>query len=161
MYFRKLCVAAALLLLGTWTNGAAADWQYTKWNMTPDEVVRASKGVAQPSTPADADKKYQNTVVKLKAPYKSGEFDFIAYFHFDESGKRLIAVALQLQNVDQATYLRGQLVSKYGNPDEAQTVANILQIDVWHEADRIVLSTSSDSATIKYEPRVGADNQGL
>lgn len=162
MRFRRLnLVASAAVLIAGGTPGAAADWQYTKWNMTVDEVVAASNGLAKPSTPAEAVKKYQNTIVKLKAPYKSGTFDFIAYFHFDEGGKHLIAVALELQNIKEATYLRAQLTSKYGNPDESEDVAKLIQIDTWHEDDQIVLSSSSDGATVKYEPRIGADNQGL
>src|SRR5688500_6459757 len=44
----KLYVAIALLLL---TTNARADWQYTRWGMTPDEVLAASNGKAQRTDP--------------------------------------------------------------------------------------------------------------
>lgn len=151
MYLRKLSslAAAAVLMIGAWADSFAVDWQYTKWNMSIDEAVAASDGLAKPSTPAEAGKKYQNTIVKLNAPYTSGEFKFLAFLHFDPTGHRLIAVSLELQNVQEASYLRVQLATKYGNPDETQMVAEILEIYVRHAEDEIVFSSTSDSAIIE------------
>jgi hypothetical protein len=44
----KLYVAIALLML---TTSARADWQYTRWGMTPDDVVAASNGKARRAEP--------------------------------------------------------------------------------------------------------------
>ncbi len=33
------------------TTAANADWQYTKWGMTPDQVIEASTGQAERITP--------------------------------------------------------------------------------------------------------------
>ena len=34
---------ACALGLGTLAAGARADWEYTRWGMTPDQVVAAAK----------------------------------------------------------------------------------------------------------------------
>ncbi|MBI5940147.1 MAG: hypothetical protein HY859_06950, partial [Caulobacterales bacterium] len=43
-----LAVVVASLLAAT---PAAADWQWTKWGMTPSEVVSASDGKAKQTSP--------------------------------------------------------------------------------------------------------------
>ena len=40
---KRFGIALALVCCGT--NAAKADWQYTKWGMTPQQVVSASKNL--------------------------------------------------------------------------------------------------------------------
>jgi len=88
-----ICLVAFNLM--TSGNSARADWQYTKWGMTLDEVIKASNGAAHapfingyvvPGQTADHH-------VGLAATYKTGRFLFVAFFFFDNNN-HLVEVRL-------------------------------------------------------------------
>ncbi len=79
------------------------DWQYTKWGMTREQVVEASKGRATPTGPKGT----------LVAPYEGGGYQFQASFAFDKTGG-LSSVGLELKDGNQAIALRNALLGKYG-----------------------------------------------
>lgn len=85
---------------------ARADWQYTRWGMTPNEVVSASGGAAAKDG-ASGD---------LKARYQSGEYRFEATFNF--KGGKLWSVDLNGVSGPQCFALTGDLKAKYGTPSE-------------------------------------------
>jgi hypothetical protein len=72
---------------------AKADWEYTKWGMTPQQVLSASKNLAKPGTDLEPDS--DGNITKLVAPYQSGKFAFEAQFGFDAADK-LASVTLVL-----------------------------------------------------------------
>src|SRR3954470_17498702 len=74
---------------------AKAGWEYTKWGMTPQEVVSASKNLATPGTDLAPDG--DGNVSKLVAPYVSGKFSFRADFGFN-AADRLASVTLVLDD---------------------------------------------------------------
>ena len=74
---------------------AKADWEYTKWGMTPQQVVSASKNLATESSDLHPDS--DGNVTKLVAPYQSGKFSFEAQFGFD-AADRLASVTLVLND---------------------------------------------------------------
>jgi hypothetical protein len=82
---------------------ALADWQYTKWGMTKEQVVEASKGQATPT----------GTKGALVAPYEGGGYQFQASFGFDKTGG-LSSVGLELKDGSHAIGLRNALLGKYG-----------------------------------------------
>ncbi len=66
----------------TWTSlPAYADWQYTRWGMTLEEVHAASGGAAHPPEIRD-EYPDSNLVHLLNASYSSREFTFVAKFIF-------------------------------------------------------------------------------
>src|SRR4051812_41805801 len=92
----KMQVLGVVLALGCCGASAAkADWEYTKWGMTPQQVVSASKNVATPGTDLQPDG--DGNVSKLVAPYQSGKFSFRADFGFDATDK-LASVTLVLDD---------------------------------------------------------------
>lgn len=98
---------------------AVADWQYTKWGMTPDEVIVASAGRATLIDPQFTPS--GKTVYLLKAEHQSGLFHFEVQFGFSAAPRKLIIVNLKLKNTAEAApSLRYSLVSKYGKPDFSQ-----------------------------------------
>ena len=64
---------------------AAADWQYTQWGMTPDQVRAASNDAAQPNLNRTLDAGGLKAV--LTAPYQGATLPFTAVFLFDDGGK--------------------------------------------------------------------------
>src|SRR4051794_15482035 len=93
MKMQVLGVVLALACCGA--SAAKADWEYTKWGMTPQQVVSASKNVATPGTDLRPDG--DGNVSKLVAPYQSGKFAFRADFGFDAADK-LASVTLVLDD---------------------------------------------------------------
>src|ERR1700733_13771705 len=88
-----LGIVLALICCGA--SAAKADWEYTKWGMTPQQVVSASKNLAKEGSDLHPDS--DGNVTKLVAPYKSGKFSFEAQFGFD-AADRLSSVTLVLND---------------------------------------------------------------
>jgi hypothetical protein len=92
----KMKFLGIVLTLTCCSAGATkADWEYTKWGMTPQQVVSASKNLAKegPDLRPDSD----GNVTKLVAPFQSGRFSFDAQFGFDTADK-LSSVTLVLND---------------------------------------------------------------
>src|ERR1700733_15270360 len=85
----------ALALVSCGASAAKADWEYTKWGMTPGQVVSAAKNLTRKSPDLHPDS--DGNVTKLVAPYKSGKFSFEAQFGFDPAD-RLSSVTLVLND---------------------------------------------------------------
>lgn len=92
----RMKIPGILLALASCGAGTAkADWEYTKWGMTPQEVVSASDGRAKEGSDLRPDS--DGNVSKLIAPYKIGTFLFQADFGFDATD-RLSSVTLVLND---------------------------------------------------------------
>jgi hypothetical protein len=76
-------------------SAAKADWEYTKWGMTPEQVASAAKNLTKASSDLQPDS--DGNVTKLVAPYQSGKFSFEAQFGFD-AADRLSSVTLVLND---------------------------------------------------------------
>ena len=84
---------------------AQADWQYTKWGMTQDQIIEASGHSAVLSGH------------DLEAPYEAAGLKFVARFGFDKVDHTLNRVTLTLTGErGKATSLLLALGRKYGKP---------------------------------------------
>src|SRR5580698_11415147 len=90
---KLLGIVLALACCGV--SAAKADWKYTKWGMTPQQVVSASNHLARENSDLRPDS--DGNVSKLVAPYQSGKFPFEAQFGFDAADK-LASVTLVLSD---------------------------------------------------------------
>src|SRR5271170_8005258 len=86
-------IALALVCCGA--SAAKADWEYTKWGMTPAQVVSAAKNRTKKSSDLHPDS--DGNVTKLVAPYRSGKSSFEAQFAFN-AADRLSSVTLVLKD---------------------------------------------------------------
>src|ERR1700761_5763082 len=86
---------AALVFVCCAASSAKADWEYTKWGMTPAQVTSAAKNLTKQSTDLHPDS--DGNVTRLVAPYKNGKFSFEAQFGFDTADK-LSSVTLVLND---------------------------------------------------------------
>src|SRR5580704_7226281 len=85
----------ALALFCCAAGTASADWQYTKWGMTPDQVANAAKNRTKKNSDLHPDS--DGNVTKLVAPFQSGKLSFEAQFGFDPAD-RLSSVTLVLND---------------------------------------------------------------
>src|ERR1700691_5407543 len=85
----------ALALVSCGASAVKADWEYTKWGMTPGQVASAAKNLTRKSSDLHPDS--DGNVTKLVAPYRSGKFPFEAQFGFD-AADRLSSVTLVLND---------------------------------------------------------------
>ncbi|MQX45741.1 hypothetical protein [Sinorhizobium medicae] len=115
--FRFFIVTAVAVLFG---SAAQADWQYTRWGMTVDEVLVASKGKAskpkKPNTVEDG-----SILNLLSAPYNVNRLRSKAEFWFSEEDRRLSNVRLSLMKISQCPELRGALTNVYGPAEKSKT----------------------------------------
>jgi hypothetical protein len=165
---RRMCarVFSLLVILGIWgADVAQADWQYTRWGMRPEEVVAASGGKAEKTT-AEEKVAMSSQDAKdeplLKAPYQSGRYQFIAFFHFDKKSGRLSSVNLELQNTEFGRELLGSLRQKYGKPDSDRE-DQYLNLVVWRKnGDQTsYIGIVGKSFSVHYQPLNTKDNEGL
>jgi hypothetical protein len=116
---RKYLAAVAVLAF-TLPTLAHADWAWTTWSMSADQVVAASKGQVRAVQGTEGDRVHG---FDLKAQGKASQdgFDFDAEFFFDSDGARLHVVRL-IPDESRCPALRDLLKSRYGEPrDDSRT----------------------------------------
>jgi hypothetical protein len=110
-------------------SAAKADWEYTKWGMTPQQIVSASKNLARENSDRRPDS--DGNVAKLVAPYNSGKFSFEARFEFD-AADRLSALTLLLTDKSLCHDLQVNVETTYG-PVQGGTSTSLYLIENWQD----------------------------
>lgn len=119
-------------------KNSSSGWSYTKWGMTPAEVIEASEGKAYFLSKEESDS--ESTQIKdglTGANLTTGKFNFKVVFLFDKGSPRLSGVRLYLNDTSLAMDLFYALMDKYGEPAhhspdsyyEAKWLAGQLEID--------------------------------
>ena len=119
---KALSLCGALLAL---TSAPAwANWQYTRWGMSSDEVFKAAKGraaaIPESEQPAQST---VTTIAKLTSTFSFGRFNFHVFFRFDRETGGLFQVALSLDKPADCRLLKQSLVDEYGKPIWDQTLS--------------------------------------
>jgi hypothetical protein len=136
-------VAAGITVL--LSSAAHADWQFTKWGMTPDQVVAASGGKAA-VLPAKNHVSSQGLRVVAAMPWESETLHFQVGFMFD--GKNALRrVSMLLKSGGTAADLLRALKAKYGPPDQQMSEAGAVYAH-WYRADDINFLAVASSRTI-------------
>lgn len=145
------------------TGSASADWQYTKWGMSPAQVQAASKGQLQPCDQRCDGHKTATVIPRLVGPYKSGEFSFTAFAIFDPSNK-LTKVMLDTKG-DVGWAIALALKAKYGEPASQSGSAGFRTQIFRDQKDQIMWLMVGDGPTahvsLIYQPRLTDSNRGL
>jgi len=142
-------LSGLVLALACYSASAAkADWEYTKWDMTPEQVASAAKNQTKASSDLQPDS--DGNVTKLVAPYRSGEFFFEAQFGFN-SADRLSSVTLVVKdktagmgmgmdmgpdmNMDQGKChdLLASVKTMYGRPQGGRSAHMQYIIETWQD----------------------------
>ena len=142
-----------------------ADWQYTKWGMRREDVIKVAKGATIP----DADgKDYSSDIEEslLAAPYKAGQFEFIAHFGFDKKTGGLRRVTLELKPPGECDLLWRELLAKYGRPQAEHKILDIMESVTWRDEKAnngvgIMKMKTNDTCQLHYWELKGPSNKGL
>jgi hypothetical protein len=110
-----LALAAALACLA---GPAQAHWEYTRWGMTQQQVVAASRGAVQTLPPAQR-RPVPNARMEYRAAgtFRSGTLRLTVAFGFDARNGGLVCVSAQAEAA-QADALRARMERLFGAPQE-------------------------------------------
>jgi hypothetical protein len=113
---RTILQTAALSgLLLTTPHTAQADWQYTKWGMTVDQVIEASNGKAappvKPQVIANFDSKLDH---RLDVPHEAVGYPMVAHLYFRQQDKTLAMVTMDSRDREVCQRLPALLSSRFG-----------------------------------------------
>ncbi len=110
-----LALAAALACLA---GPAQAHWENTRWGMTQQQVVAASRGAVQALPPAQR-RPVPNARMEYRASgtFRSGTLRLTVAFAFDARNGGLVCVSAQAE-ADQADALRARMERLFGAPQE-------------------------------------------
>lgn len=152
--FPRFSLAISLLLF---SNSTTAAWQYTTWQMSPEDVKNAApNAVYQLSDAEQTAKSDASSPVRalLRSAHKSGDLDFTAYFSFDTRTNHLSMVTLELIDTQMAQRTLSELTKKYGEPVEQKS--GVFSSAVWHSGnDQIVyFNLNNERITISYFQRI-------
>ena len=111
---KALYAAAALALIAP--SAASADWQYTRWGMSPAEVVAASQGRASPVRGRPGQRVF-DLDLRATAAYAANSLTFVAEFFFTQGSGRLAAVKLVPTCEAMCDVLRSELEATYGEAE--------------------------------------------
>ncbi len=138
---------------------AQAHWQFTRWKMTPEQVVAASGGTAELGS---GERSVQGDAIKgAVGTYSAGDYQFAVNYWFKPSG--LSGVSLMLRDDAQCLALQRDLLAKYGEPVERS--GGSVQRRMWADeatSNRVVLiSTGLGFCELQYAPLVSEGGAGL
>lgn len=114
-------LAAMITGLGLlYAPSASADWQYTKWGMSLDELLASSGAKVVRTTPKEQKDGEIDIVGRpmAKTTYVGGGITYDARFYFD--GGKLTGVRLLPKSLSDALKTQSRLRSVYGEPREAK-----------------------------------------
>ena len=115
----KLSVLTGFVVsLALISSTASANWQYTQWGMSPEQVVAASQGAAHLEQDNGAALPHVKALLLAKGQIQIDNFDFIVGFYFDGNRRLLKSVFLRLEKCSEndAGRLKELLNAKYGAP---------------------------------------------
>ena len=155
MRLKSMTLAGVLMAM---PGAAHADWQYTKWGMSPTQVAAASHGAVQVGT-GDPGDKYDGADIGATGTYASGDYRFKAVFYF--VGGKLSDIRLSLLAGENYA-LKNSLLGVYGRPFDA---SDDLGLTTWHDTaknNRVdLLIIGSNSTSLEYRPLKDTSATGL
>ena len=155
---RKNGVAISLFLSCV-SFPAAANWQYTQWDMGPAQVIAASQGSAHLVSGGSAEQ-LLGTDLGAEGTYSARGFDFKSQFYFDNTGRlRVVKLTLMQQR---CTDLQQSLRGIYGSSVESSP-KNTLWLDT-EKGNRVRLTNMPElsiNCFILYTPLGSSGAGGL
>lgn len=103
---------------------ARADWEYTKWGMTPEQVASASKGAVTVIPPG---KREKGGIVEsgAKGSYAMGAVKMDAGFLFEAKTGLLVCVVYTVINMAQNEMLETEMVKRFGPPAKSSNLGGM------------------------------------
>jgi hypothetical protein len=107
---RPLLLVLAMLLIAP---AAHADWQYTHWGMTPEQVLAASRGTAQLVPDKDRPRGLP-TLTAATGTYQDGPLPLRVTFQFNTASNGLVCVSYGVNSHDSDDAFKAALVKRFG-----------------------------------------------
>lgn len=151
---RLIIFTATLLALA---SPARADWQFTKWGMTPEQVEKASAGRA----PLISPREFSDSLILNAGEYRSGEHHFNAEYLYKD--RRLTGVHLRLKS-DTCGLLKSDLKARYGKPDDIIRLGVAGATWFWTDSKNgngVTLLDAIGTCTVMYAKANRANRKGL
>ena len=114
-----LTVVTTTIFASIFSLPAQAEWEYTRWGMSVDEVVKASEGKAVPVNVNERvllKNDAQQTL--LKTQWSRGEYSFDVFFKFDLKNSKLSE--LLFKSTGNNEDLGIAMIEEFGLPSRAQ-----------------------------------------
>ncbi len=150
-----IALGLGLLTCALPLQAAVADWEYTKWGMTPEQVAAASHGLVQVVA---AGKRQRIDELKqengAEGSYTDEPLKLNVNFRFDTEHGGLVMVFYSVMNHEQNDQLKDWLIRKYGPPQTSGGLPVIgLATFQWNLKDEIDLNiTTGETAFVMHSP---------
>lgn len=108
---------------------AQAHWQYTRWGMSPEEVLAARPGL---TAGVDEDNSFVGSLVRVSGAHREGDRDFIIRFGFNGEN-RLVTVALEPKNMADCRRAIRAVERRLGRGEPDSQIPNILDMRSWQD----------------------------
>jgi hypothetical protein len=142
----RYCIGTLLLILSDGASAPAlADWEYTRWGMTPEQVAAASQGAVKVLPQAQRQRIEEAKLESgAEGSFTDGALRLHVAFSFDTDGKGLAVVGYNVVDPAQNDLLKDWLIRKYGQPETkgGLPVTGLTTWD-WVKPDEIELNISS------------------
>ena len=109
---------------------AVADWEYTKWGMTPEQVVHASNGAVLQNKARSAGEG-SGLEIRADGEFVAGSLRFDVSFGFDGAG-RLAFVSYVQGDPARNGLFKAWLIRKYGEPQSRQNANGNFETWTWN-----------------------------
>ena len=118
---------------------AHANWAFTHWGMTPEQVVSASGGSAQILPPRDRTRMDPNHMeMTASGDYRDGALTYHAGYMFDTEGHGLVCVFYNVAG-DDVQRLKDKLTAQLGKPQKDDNFGAMQDV-TWTRGDNIELA---------------------
>lgn len=153
---QALALAVITLIALGQPRAGRADWAYTAWGMSLDEVVAASPVKL---TPLDEKVQAQSreyvsdgrSAAMLAGWHVEGAYTYLAFFYFDLETRKLVSVNLDLKTMTLADQLLREITERHGAPVESHEIMPGFFSRVWEDdGNRIVFIRTFDTAKVNY-----------
>ena len=114
-----LSLVTSTILLSIGNLPAKAEWEYTQWGMSVDEVVEASEGATIPVNPDEQfffEDDTQQTL--LKSQWSTDNYSFDVFFNFSVSDSTLSEIVFKSTGNNEDLGLA--MIEEFGLPSRAQ-----------------------------------------
>ncbi|MES2710784.1 MAG: hypothetical protein V4653_04330 [Pseudomonadota bacterium] len=134
---------AGLIVLALLTaTPAAAHWEYTRWGMTEDAVIAASRGAAR-TLPTAQRRRQGDLDYRAAARIEAEGARFRVVFGFGRAGLR--CVSIRAEDPRQAPALRRWITRGFGPPQQVGGDAE-QSVLAWSRPDSIEILVQPDAA---------------
>lgn len=120
MVRRQLTVALVAATALVAAAPAHADWSFTKWGMSPEQVIKAAGGKAKPAMGDRGDRVMDMDPRASGGPFTFEGRTYLANFYFDlDGGRGLRVVRLQALDQSQCDAIDAELTKRHGPSSNA------------------------------------------